>query len=116
MTDMATITGDLADQLFSILGAETYLVDGTLAVPWHIAAARCDSLQIIGFACSDHGCCYLAMFRVFWPGQTGLKCQRHAEAWARVATTMGFELQMRSIDVATGDDDWAKRVSLLELR
>lgn len=109
-----SITGHAAELMFLAMPEWTYIIDGALAMPWHVIAERSQRIDIIGFACSDFGCCHLASHRIYWPGQTSLKCPRHVDGWSRVALEMGFELQAKSIDTATGNDDWARRISMLE--
>ncbi len=38
-----------------------------------------------------------ATFTVFWPGQTTVACDRHAEGMERIASAMGFPLDKRRI-------------------
>lgn len=111
------IDGETAQMLFEVFSEWTFLRDGVLAVPWHVAIDRSRTpLRIIGLVCDSHGCNFLARFRCYWPAQTTVKCGRCTEALCRVAIAMGFELQTRTIDVATGADDAEMRFSLLEFR
>lgn len=110
------IDGTAAELMFSVLGDATYLRDGVLCVPWHVAIERSRwPVTIIGQLCSDHDCTAFARWVCYWPGQTRAKCTAHRDAWAHVAHHMGFELVSRAIDVATGEDDTSRRFSLLEL-
>jgi hypothetical protein len=41
-----------------------------------------------------------ATVEVFWPGKTTAMCDRHAQGAARVASAMGFNVDMRPIAAA----------------
>jgi hypothetical protein len=55
---------------------------------------------------------------LFWPGQdlANLQCTAHRDAWARIASAMGFELHSEPCDVRVfHPDDSAERFAQMEL-
>lgn len=71
-------------------------------------------LFVIGLACTDDGCSAIAEWQCFWPGQTRAKCTAHRDGWARISTTMGFELQSKPLEVRNPDPS-AARFAAMEL-
>lgn len=72
-------------------------------------------LVVLGPCCIDNRCRQVATWRVFWPGQTSVKCTMHRDAWAVVAAAMGFALQSAPLDVLPEGDPSSVRFQLMEI-